>query len=132
MNLRAEATLKGARILIAEDNAILALDLMNVLQTAGADVLGPATSLAKALALAAAQAPTCAVLDVNLRGETSFPAARLLQERRIGIVFHTGYGELETLRRHWPDAQVLSKPASRESLLRAICTACRAAAHACI
>ncbi len=124
MKLRDELPLKGARILIAEDDAILALDLMTELQAAGAEVLGPARTLAQVLALAAAQALTCAVLDVNLRSETSFPAARLLQERRIGIVFYTGYDGLDALRRDWPDAQVLSKPASPELLLQTVRAAC--------
>ncbi|MGO9475038.1 MAG: response regulator [Rhodomicrobium sp.] len=124
MNLGNELPLKGARILVAEDDAIQAFGLMTLLQAAGADVLGPARTPAQALALAAAQALTCAVLDVNLRSETSFPAARLLQERRIGIVFYTGYDGLDALRRDWPGAQVLSKPASPELLLQAVRAAC--------
>ncbi len=124
MNLRDELPLKGARILIAEDDAILALDLMTVLQAAGAEVLGPARTLAETVALAASHALTCAVLDVNLRDETSLPAAQLLQKRHTGIVFYTGYDDLDALRRDWPGAQVLSKPASPELLRQAVHAAC--------
>ena len=82
--------LHGARILVAEDDAILAYDLQNLLRDAGAVILGPARTLADTLAFARSAELSCAVLDVNLRGEVVFPAARVLKERGVSIVFHTG------------------------------------------
>ncbi len=119
--------LRGTRILIAEDNAILAFDLKDVLKAAGAEVV-VARTLSAALAIARETAVTCAVLDLALGEELVFPAAQALRERGVGIVFYTGYGDLDALRRDWPNAQVLSKPASQEILLQTMRIACRAAA----
>ncbi len=63
---------------------------------------------------------TCAVLDVNLGCELVFPAARVLEERCISTIFCTGYSDLHGLQRDWPDAQVLAKPVSPQTLIRAI------------
>lgn len=115
--------LLGARILLAEDDAILAYDMHDLLRNAGADVLG-ARTLAATLAFAQSAALSCAVLDVNLRKEVVFPAAQVLKERGIGIVFYTGCSQTEKLRQHWSEAQVLIKPAPHELLMRTICTAC--------
>ena len=59
--------LQGDRILIAEDDTILGFDMKDLLRDAGAEVLGPAATLADSLALARSASLTCAVLDVNLR-----------------------------------------------------------------
>jgi CheY-like chemotaxis protein len=115
--------LQGTRILIGEDNAILAFDLTSVLEGAGAEVV-PARTVESVLAAATGSALTSAVLDLVLRGESVFTAAQALRERRVGIVFYTGYADLDVLRRDWPEAQVLSKPAPPELLLRTVCMAC--------
>ncbi len=65
--------LQGARILVAEDDAILAYDMEDLLRNAGADVVGPARMLADALALARSASLSCAVLDVNLRSVFFLP-----------------------------------------------------------
>src|SRR5271167_1120461 len=117
--------LQGARVLIAEDEAILALDMMNVLRNAGAEVLGPAATLADTFALARSASLTCAVLDVNLRREFVFPAAQVLKERGVRMIFYTGCCEREQLSQDWPDAQVLAKPAPVKLLLRTVGEACR-------
>jgi CheY-like chemotaxis protein len=116
--------LKGSRILIAEDNAIQALDLKMSLQDAGAEVIGPARSGPEALALAESASLTCAILDVVLRHELVFGAAWLLKRRGIKIVFHTGSSDIQALRRDWPEAQIVTKPAPPELLLKAVYTAC--------
>ncbi len=113
--------LSGARILIAEDNAIQAFDLKTSLEKAGAEVIGPARTVAEALALAESASLTCAVLDLILRGEPVFPAARLLRERGISIIYLTGRSDLAGLHSDWPQAQIITKPASIEFLVQAIC-----------
>jgi hypothetical protein len=123
--------LDGARILVAEDNAILALDLMDLLADAGAEVLGPVATLADTLALARSSSLTCAVLDVNLGSQLVFPAAQVLKDRGVGIIFHTGNCEWERLSQDWPDAWVLTKPAPLKLLIRTICEACIQAGTAC-
>ncbi len=116
--------LRGARILVAEDNMILAYDMVNLLQNTGAEVLGPARTLAQTLALAESASLSCAVLDVNLGQELVFPAAQLLKERGVGIVFQTGHGEPEMLKREWPEAQVLIKPVPSTLLIQAVRETC--------
>jgi CheY-like chemotaxis protein len=116
--------LKGARILLAEDDAILAFDMLCALRSAGAEVVGPASTLADALPLAHGALLTCAVLDVNLRRQTVFPVAEVLKKRSIKIIFHTGHGEWEDLQRRWPQAEVLTKPAPVKLLVRTICESC--------
>jgi DNA-binding response OmpR family regulator len=121
MNSIDDRPLQGARILIAEDDAILAFDLGIVLQKAGAEILGPTLTLAHTLALAESSPLSAAVLDVSLRDAEVFPAAEALKERGVGIVFYTGYAGVESLQRNWPYAQVLTKPTPPRILIRAVC-----------
>ena len=128
MNAISDQPLQGARILIAEDNAILAFDLGIVLQKAGAEILGPTLTLSHALSLAQTTPMSAAVLDVSLRDEEVFPAAQALQGRGVGIVFYTGYAAVDQLRRDWPDAQVLTKPTPARVLVEAVRRALRPSA----
>ncbi len=87
--------LRGARILVVEDDAILALDMAELLARAGAEIIGPALTLADALALAETANLTSAVLDVKLRDDLVFPAAQALKERGITIIFYTSHGDVQ-------------------------------------
>lgn len=87
-----ERTLRDCRILVVEDEYMLADELCTTLGDAGAIVLGPAGTVGDAFDLIAAQpAIDGAILDVNLGGEMIFPAADLLAERNVPFVFTTGY-----------------------------------------
>jgi two-component SAPR family response regulator len=89
-----EQMLDARRILIVEDEYLLADDLASVLREAGAHVLGPVPSVAAALSLIANEDRIDgAVLDINLRGEMVFPLAAALQDRGIAFIFATGYDE---------------------------------------
>ncbi|MCB8837054.1 response regulator [Aurantimonas sp. VKM B-3413] len=84
--------LKGRRILIVEDDYFLAEDMMLLFTEAGATVAGPVATLAEALAAVEGEAQLDgAVLDINLRGELSFPVADALISRGVPFVFATGY-----------------------------------------
>jgi len=90
----ASQTLQGCRILIVEDEFLLAEDIAHVLDDAGATVLGPVPSVLDALELIAAEKRIdFAVLDVNLHGEMVFPVADALAERSVPFAFATGYDE---------------------------------------
>jgi DNA-binding response OmpR family regulator len=100
-----------ARILIVEDDALLALDLKGHMERAGFSVVGPAASASKALALLAEAGCDAAILDVHLgRGQTSEPVAQELRSRGTPFVTVTAYSH-----EHRPEAYsgfpVLSKPA---------------------
>ncbi|MCQ4190789.1 response regulator [Methylocystis suflitae] len=87
---RTADTLSGRRILIVEDEYIIAADLAQLLEGLGAKV-GPAGSVADALALIARQpAIDVALLDVTLGSEKIFPVADVLQARGVAFVFATG------------------------------------------
>jgi ActR/RegA family two-component response regulator len=111
--------LLGYRVLVVEDDMILALDVERSLRNAGAEIFGPAKTAADATALARTAPLTCAVIDVNLGCELVFPAAHVLRERGVNTIFCTGY-DVHVLQQDWPDAQVLSKPVSSQRLIRAI------------
>lgn len=84
--------LRSRRILVVEDEYLLALDLRGTLEDAGAVVLGPAPSVSSALALVEAGTPIdAALLDVNLNGEMVFPVADALCSRSIPFIFTSGY-----------------------------------------
>lgn len=88
-----EPQLAGRRILIVEDEYIIAADLEDVLAREGATVVGIASSVAHGLALVDKAHPEAAVLDLNLGGEISAPVASALAERSVPFVIVTGYGE---------------------------------------
>ena len=83
---------RGQRVLIAEDEFLLANDLMRALRAEGAEVLGPHATVERAMnAIAADSLPTAAILDVNLRDSPAYPVADALAEAGIPFIFMTGY-----------------------------------------
>ena len=108
--LTKERGVAGARILIVEDDALLALDLKGHMERAGFSVIGPAASASKALELLAQTGCDAAILDVHLgRGQTSEPVALQLRSRGTPFVTVTAYSH-----EHRPEAYsgfpALSKP----------------------
>lgn len=79
------------RILVVEDEYVMAKDLQHEVEDAGAEVLGLVPSVTAALALLAREAaPDAAILDMNFKGELVFPVAEALRERGIPFMFATG------------------------------------------
>lgn len=106
----------SARILIVEDDALLAIDMAHLLETAGFVVVGPATSVRAALDLVRGPGCDAGVLDVHLGRETSEPVAVELMARGTPFVTVTGY----STRQRPPgfaDAPLLSKPVRSEALI---------------
>lgn len=86
------APLHGRRILVVEDDYMMAQDLAAELQGAGAEVLGPVPDVQSALDLLdAGSVADGAILDINLGGDLVYSLAEALQDRRIPFVFATGY-----------------------------------------
>jgi CheY-like chemotaxis protein len=87
-----EPLLRNYRILVVEDEFLLADELQAELEDAGATVIGPVGALDRAIALIKAEPQIDgASLDASLGGEMVFPAADLLMQRGVAIVFTTGY-----------------------------------------
>jgi CheY-like chemotaxis protein len=116
-------TLSGRRVLLVEDEAIIALDFAALLTDLGAVVVGPAHSVANALELLNEGKIDCAVLDVNLDGEPVYPVARALETRGIPFVFVTAYYG-EKVDSQFQDCPVLQKPVDFQELVHAILHTC--------
>ena len=107
-----ESKLRGQRVLIVEDEALVAMDLARVLTQAGALVVGPAGNIEDALDLVSQEAFDRAILDVNLGGRMVTPVAAALADKGIPFVYLTGYHEPQVV--YGP---VVHKPASLETLM---------------
>lgn len=81
-----------ARILIVEDEMLVAMLIEDTLSDLGHEVVGPAMRLETALAAADSDDFDFAILDINLAGKQSFPVADRLTERGIPFAFASGYG----------------------------------------
>jgi CheY-like chemotaxis protein len=88
-----DASFSGQRLLVVEDEYIVATDFALRLEDSGAEVVGPAGSVQDALELIEAEGDglDAAVLDVNLAGEFVYPVADALATRGVPFVFTTGY-----------------------------------------
>jgi CheY-like chemotaxis protein len=111
--------LAGRRILVVEDEALLALDLQQLLGQRGAEVIGPAGSVSQALEAINENHIDCALLDVKLGDETADAVAVALEQRAIPTVFVTACGD-GNLPHGFEARPVVEKPYTEEQLLRLI------------
>jgi len=118
------ATLEGRRILVVEDDYLVAQLLVDLLEDAGATVIGPVGWIDEAVALIEDESQKFdgAILDVNVHGKKSYPVADALAARSVGFVFATGYdaGVIEGKYRRYPRCE---KPFSAPALVAALCAA---------
>jgi two-component SAPR family response regulator len=115
-----DGLLQGRRILVVEDEFLVAQSLMDILEAEEATVVGPLGWLDEALVfLGRDSALDGAVLDVNLHGQASYPIADALIERGIRFVFTTGYdvGALNESYRAYPRCE---KPLHEQALIAAL------------
>jgi CheY-like chemotaxis protein len=82
----------GLRLLVVEDEMLIAMTIEDVLTDLGCIVVGPAGSVAKALEILNRQEIDGAILDLNLKGEQALPVAEALHKRGTPFFFLTGYG----------------------------------------
>lgn len=108
--------LSGRRVLVVEDEPIVAMALEDMLEAMGCEVVGPAARLSEGLALAEAEALDAAILDINLGHDNSIPIADLLRLRDIPFGFASGYGAPPE---GYDDAPLIEKP-YREEDVRAV------------
>lgn len=101
--------LAGKRVLVVEDEFILAVALEDILIDEGCVVVGPFARVSDALAAATNEQVDLAVLDVNVAGEKVFPVAEVLDDREVPFILLTGYGDkvVPNDRPHW---QAYEKP----------------------
>lgn len=104
------------RMLVLEDNMIIALDLEDMLTRLGVKQVTVASSVAQAIEALAEDKPPFAILDVNLGQETSFPIADILREAGVPFAFGTGFGDSAAFPDRFKEIPVLQKPYSAESV----------------
>lgn len=113
----------GRRVLVVEDESLVAMLLETILEDMGCEPVGPAATVEEGLALAAGERIDAALLDVNVAGRQVFPIAEALRERGVPFVFSTGYGE-GGLPDDWRGQPTLQKPfteaAVRDALVGAM------------
>jgi len=105
------------KILIVEDEALIAMELGERLADMGYDVLGPALSLEDAEAMLASVTPDAALLDANLGGRSSVPLGAALAARGVPLAFCTGYDKIKNLPPELSQAPLLTKPISDADLI---------------
>jgi CheY-like chemotaxis protein len=104
------------RVLVVEDEALVAMLIEDQLSDLGYEIVGPAATAAQAVALCERERVDTAVLDINLGGgQRSDPVAELLSERDIPFVFVTGYGKHGVAER-FKGTAVLQKPFTKDQL----------------
>jgi CheY-like chemotaxis protein len=113
------------RILIVEDEMLVAMSFEDMLIELGYEVVGIASRLDSALAMAREVDFDVAMLDVNLAGDRSFPVADLLIARGIPFLFATGYGP-EGIDEAYRGRLVLQKPFLADDLAAAVGSLCAA------
>jgi response regulator RpfG family c-di-GMP phosphodiesterase len=108
------------RILVVEDEYMIVDDMQRELEKLGVLVIGPAPTVAMALRLLdATPVLDGAILDINLRGEKSFPVADALHERSIPFVFTTGYAA-SMIPEPYRSMPRFEKPVTMQDVVRAI------------
>ncbi len=107
------------KVLVVEDEGIVALLLEGMLADLGYEVVAIEARLDRALAQARATDADFAILDVNLDGTRSYDVAAVLRDRSIPVIFATACGP-SGLDEHWRSCSVLEKPFGKTALQIAI------------
>jgi DNA-binding response OmpR family regulator len=106
------------RILVVEDDVLIAMELGERLADMGYDVLGPAHTLAEAEAVLASGAPPdAALLDANIAGQSSVALGATLARRGVPLAFCTGYDKIKNLPPELARAPILTKPIGDADLI---------------
>ena len=100
----------GLRVLVVEDNLLIADTLCDLLTECGCEVVGPVPDMDRSMALIDSDRPDGALLDINLGGTLSFPLASILEQRGVPFVFMTGYDEGVLFPPEFRKIRRLSKP----------------------
>jgi PAS domain S-box-containing protein len=115
--IAAKLVVNGNRIMVVEDEALVALVESDALTELGYEVAGPFSRPPEALAAVQDGGLAAAILDINLGGTLVYPVAEELAARGIPFIFVTGYGT-ESIDRRFSNVPVLQKPIDREALQR--------------
>jgi DNA-binding NtrC family response regulator len=117
--------LDGTQILVAEDAALIGIDLADHFEAFGAQVIGPVATVSDAMRLIDGKALNAALLDFNLQDGNVTPLLKKLAARRVPTVIYSGQSLSADVRRDYPDVTVLQKPAPMHLIVAELADACR-------
>ncbi|HYZ44051.1 MAG TPA: hypothetical protein VE667_04255, partial [Xanthobacteraceae bacterium] len=105
----------GNRVLLVEDEILVAMMMKDILTELGFSVVGPFSRLGEAMIAAVHEEINAGIIDVNLGGEFVYPVADVLAARKIPFVFITGYG-VESIDSRFGYVPIVKKPVQRQVL----------------
>lgn len=101
---------EALRVLVAEDEMIIGLDLCHTMQEAGFEVEGPFEDLSSTMLAYQKHKPDVAILDVQLGDGIVYPLAEQMMAENVPVIFHSGQLTPAEVSARFPSAQALSKP----------------------
>ena len=116
------------KVLVAEDEMLIAMDVIDELGSAGFVIIGPFAKFVDALDYCRREPPDCAVLDVRLADGESFPVADWLADHGVPVVFHSSHAQ-DTLLRRYRGSRVCPKPAPASLLANIVADICQTRAR---
>ena len=108
------------RILVAEDEPIVAFDLCDTVEEAGYLVEGPYSGVSSAMLATKKGKPDLAILDISLDDGDAFDLARQLAADNVPIIFHSGRHTPEQVKAEFPGVRTLIKPCPPTEMLEAV------------
>ena len=111
--------LAGLRLLVVEDDYLVAADMCASLRRRGAAIMGPVANARRSRELVRRQRPDVALLDINLNGHLAFDLAHELEREGIRTIFTTGY-DVAFLPESLRDSPCLQKPVNLNALVHLI------------
>jgi CheY-like chemotaxis protein len=114
--------LSDRKVLVVEDEMMIAMLIEDMLDEFGCKLVGPATNVPRALELIDKEKVDIAVLDLNLDGKDTYAIADALRQKHVPFIFATGYGSTG-VRPEYGDRPVLQKPFQAKDLETALAEA---------
>lgn len=114
---------KSQRVLVVEDEMLIAMIIEDALTDFGCEIVGPASTLESAMKLVCDEKLDAAFLDVTIQGREVFPVAQILLEKGVPFVFSSGYGDW-ALPEAFQGQRRLTKPFTSvelEAMIRSLC-----------
>ena len=129
MQVPAGEALRGRRELVVEDEMLVVMELESLLEREGCAIIGPASSVGRALALLEQGQVDVALLDLNLNGEPATPVAAALTTQGVPFVLVTGYRASQSSEPELQNAVRVDKPVDHQDLVRALTRVLEAASR---
>ncbi|EAQ27640.1 response regulator, hypothetical [Erythrobacter sp. NAP1] len=108
------------KILVAEDEMIVAFDLIDTVEEAGFEVDGPHAGVSSAMLAYQKEKPDLAIFDIELQDGNALELARTLMEEDVPVVFYTGSRRVNDVAEQFPNSFPLAKPCPPSAMLSTI------------